>query len=543
MSLLEKINNINENLGVELALHKAICNQNEKEIEFLIDTDDLEKKENAYGLTPLHLAVLLQDEKTSMKLLKKRPALAIQQDLAGWTPWHFAVLLGQMKLMNEFETLKEDNCFKEGIKTNLGSSVEDFINFYSAQQDPTDCFYFQNELQEIIKGDLSDFKQITDSHLIFNHVVQKEVLLSLRGSNAFKMEETFLPFVKKMTERYKTFKGKPYDHLYLGHVNSNVGWGTYALKTIPQGTIIWEFYGEIISREEYNCIPYSEFKVKYAVPIDTYVIDGRFKRNLASMTNCGFPNAYPFFSYLDDGLPHYLLIALENINAGEQICYDYGFDHPCKEQGYQELRPDTLSHFLSLHQAESWLDELEKAKKIVDLSHDPIDLLHFLFWQTKIAYIIRTPTLLFKLLLKGEINIETIKKYLENQQFLDLIQMHEENLYRQKKWIQQLDWITIRNDPSLNNFILDLCSKHHQFTLIFLMNWLNENQEFNWIRKDDISAFCQNYDEAHNFLILLFTQHNTNRKETLEKIRQKFQEMPEFIKMSAWKLFSEQLRN
>lgn len=109
------------------------------------------------------------------------------------------------------------------------------------------------------------------------------------------------------------------------------GWGVRALQTIPQGTFVCEYVGEIISEEEAEMRQNDAYLFSLDdKPQDQYCIDARFYGNISRFLNhmCE-PNLFAcrvFTTHQDLRFPHIAFFASENIKAGEELGFNYG-DH------------------------------------------------------------------------------------------------------------------------------------------------------------------------------------------------------------------------
>ena len=129
---------------------------------------------------------------------------------------------------------------------------------------------------------------------------------------------------------------------YIVKKKSNIhGWGIFAKKEIPKGTRIIEYLGEKITKAEADrrgpiLIEYAKnHKESGAVYIfvlnKKYDIDGHVSYNTAKYINhsCA-PNCE-----VDIIRGHIWTIALRDIEKGEELFYNYGYDmdtydeHPC----------------------------------------------------------------------------------------------------------------------------------------------------------------------------------------------------------------------
>ncbi|XP_044161792.1 histone-lysine N-methyltransferase EHMT1 isoform X6 [Bufo gargarizans] len=109
----------------------------------------------------------------------------------------------------------------------------------------------------------------------------------------------------------------------------NMGWGVRSLQEIPMGTFVCEYAGELISDTEADV----REDDTYLFDLDNkdgevYCIDARFYGNISRFINhlCE-PNLLPvrvFMSHQDLRFPRIAFFSSRQINAGEQIGFDYG---------------------------------------------------------------------------------------------------------------------------------------------------------------------------------------------------------------------------
>lgn len=110
-----------------------------------------------------------------------------------------------------------------------------------------------------------------------------------------------------------------------------MGWGVKTLQDIPQGTFICEYVGEIISDAEADVRENDAYLFSLDNKVgDMYCVDARFYGNISRFINhhCE-PNLFPcrvFTSHQDLRFPHIAFFASKNINAGDELGFDYG-DH------------------------------------------------------------------------------------------------------------------------------------------------------------------------------------------------------------------------
>ncbi len=124
-------------------------------------------------------------------------------------------------------------------------------------------------------------------------------------------------------------------HLAIRLINPKVGHGVFALKSIPEGTIIG-FYGGILrytppSREEEFLKNYYLFGFQGHRELMNFSIDAEKMHNFTAFLNhasarsskCNVDASFHF----EKDLPRIVFTARRTIEAGEQLCYSYGTDY------------------------------------------------------------------------------------------------------------------------------------------------------------------------------------------------------------------------
>ncbi|XP_077691886.1 histone-lysine N-methyltransferase EHMT1 isoform X6 [Eretmochelys imbricata] len=109
----------------------------------------------------------------------------------------------------------------------------------------------------------------------------------------------------------------------------NMGWGVRSMQDIPLGTFVCEYVGELISDSEADV----REEDSYLFDLDNkdgevYCIDARFYGNISRFINhlCE-PNLTPvrvFMSHQDLRFPRIAFFSTRQIEAGEEIGFDYG---------------------------------------------------------------------------------------------------------------------------------------------------------------------------------------------------------------------------
>ena len=101
---------------------------------------------------------------------------------------------------------------------------------------------------------------------------------------------------------------------------TNTGLGLFAIKPIPKGKRIIEYFGPFISNEEVE-----RSNGKYFFEVNTkWAIDGSLRKNVARYINHSCrPNAEAFVS----DRRRVWIWSRKNIKPGEEITYDYGKEY------------------------------------------------------------------------------------------------------------------------------------------------------------------------------------------------------------------------
>lgn len=124
-------------------------------------------------------------------------------------------------------------------------------------------------------------------------------------------------------------------------INPHFGWGVFAQKNIAKGDFLTVYLGEIrpIRKKIVNryCFAFP-FKAPWASPLGNWTIDALSCGNISRFINhSDSPNCSCQLVYLSPW-PYIVIKASRNIQAGEQIAYDYG------PQYWRHLEKTPLPH-------------------------------------------------------------------------------------------------------------------------------------------------------------------------------------------------------
>ncbi len=326
-------------------------NRNEsvqKELDKCINVD---KKFTDFKLTPFHLAAL-KENGAAMEALLKAGANIDAKDWKGYTALHHLALKGNTKAVSLLIKRGAD----PKIRNDLGGTYADLLRFnapFRKDDFPLDRTLFSAQLKDPVV--MQDTCIPKDAKTVGEMAARPEALFE---SWYEKPQKSDLWGIHKYAQlvyrdKYPEFKRNPpaLEVLPVQVANKPRGTfcGLFAKDLIKKGDIIAEYTGEMITeeaRENLENVDYLE--------ADFPAIDSRVFRSAASMANDGFPNssALPVgFSYLDvqgvDGISQRrFLVALEDIQPGEQITQNYGSQHPLKNTYSRfEFRLDAIREF------------------------------------------------------------------------------------------------------------------------------------------------------------------------------------------------------
>lgn len=128
-------------------------------------------------------------------------------------------------------------------------------------------------------------------------------------------------FQKEISEQFEP-------NVVIRYINSQLGWGVFALKDFRKMQFIAEYVGKVRKRQKQDeknayCFEYILTHGSSA----SYTIDAMDQGTLARYINHSeHPNLESSIATFD-GLSHVILFTKESILKGSQLCYDYGPDY------------------------------------------------------------------------------------------------------------------------------------------------------------------------------------------------------------------------
>ncbi|MBU6383655.1 MAG: SET domain-containing protein-lysine N-methyltransferase [Verrucomicrobia bacterium] len=147
-----------------------------------------------------------------------------------------------------------------------------------------------------------------------------------RGLAAFKRGD--IPHrAVELGEKYKQQIEVPVEpKVDIRFINEEVGHGVFAKTNIKKGQFIGEYTGTVRENTRIYFVPLNNYCYEYPIPDRlgrSFVIDAT-NGNFTRFINHSYqPNLQPHYAFLD-GFYHCIFFALQDIQKGEQLCYDYG---------------------------------------------------------------------------------------------------------------------------------------------------------------------------------------------------------------------------
>lgn len=387
----------------ELQLHYLILYQKvQGEADWLEKySESMVAKEPRSLLTPLHLCAIIGDRKTAETLLRNPKVSVAEQDIRKWTPLHHAALRQDPEMMDMLLGAdKAKNCDAAVLKNGNNGSYEELRRLaFPVEVDPNiEIFNYRSVSGEIVGGKAAKFQEMTGAKFV----------RQMCASPAFFMEEWAEPTktvesdkeqAELLREAYQKYQQDP-SLLYLD--KSKVGYGVFALQSIPVDTIVVDYLGEA---------PYVSGSL-YAVDL----CDGARKRNLGPMVNDGFPNCVDIPMSHVCGFPLMrVLRTTRPVERGEEILWNYGISHPVKEGIYLNLAgPRAEQWFIDRHLMDRYLDMGEVMKNIMTRGEG----LKFRRHLTYFHYLLTTPSYQVLLLLKRIVDVDHLYTLIQQSHFV-----------------------------------------------------------------------------------------------------------------------------
>lgn len=358
---------------------------------------DLDKPATPYGLTPLHIAIITRNFK-AVKLLCRNGADINKLDVQGWSPLHHAATLCSQKF---FQLLCDQGADKTQ-KNLLNGTPENLRQMVTAADLPSEEIaipFVIEKKQTKINGNV--FKCLTNATFIKEVSMTSDMLYRKWTDLTRKVEihpdiKPFMPdvwlkdYYRLLENPVKLFLQEARDP----QTGKSVGLGVFAGNKISKGKLFCEYLGKIVDdgTEEKDT---------------TYLlrnIQSLNYRNLGPMINDGFPNAVMIGLDSINGMEkRSVLIALEDINPGEEIFWDYGASD-LKIYEHRELNMEAARKFFKQHPI---LEIVKKTEQVMYFmcNYDYPHLGDF----SRALYLMNTPTTAIKLYLEGIVSFKELQ--------------------------------------------------------------------------------------------------------------------------------------
>ncbi len=319
--------------------------------------EKINNKFTDFLLTPLHIAVM-KGNLIVAKLLLANGANPNETDYKKYTPVHHAHITGD----SEMSELLIAHGANPSLVNNDKLSVEliqRFTRRITGHEHVTNVLYDQQCFPSSV-------------NLINEMVVSRQQLVEQWGSAN---SNPVVQVASSWYQSYQKYKQNP-PSLRIERVAKNdIGnpinitmCGVYADSPIGKNTIITEYLGSIVSKNDNTTSPYRLAQ-----------IDAQRYRSVGSMTNDAFPNAMNIEILNLEGLPERsFLVAVKDIAPGEEITWDYTLTSDLKRTGHKELKPGALKKYFKEH---SILELKDYFKQINELLNGPETLHQFQLLQ------------------------------------------------------------------------------------------------------------------------------------------------------------------
>ncbi len=334
------------------------------------------------GLNFLHISVIIGNCRVTESLIEAGVDINLP-DSQGWTPLHYAAMKGNRVMI---ELLLSSGANQTALTKQGGTYLNILKLCHPAPVDPdtpTNLFYIDREdKSSLLTHEV--FKGLTRANFITENAMGEEVIW-----NGVWEEWNKMPKSRPMIFQEGTFRQKM-PRCYLKEIPS-CGYGVFAMEKIVAGRFIGEYQGKLKSREDRN-------------PYIMGDITSLSHRNVIPLINDGFHNVFHLCIPNIDGLPiRYMFLAIDDIDAKEQLCFNYGGAHSVKIGPYSEVRPKETRDFV--------LKEIGNISEFRELLSGRVSLSRVtqMARLEKFRYILNTPSILFsmgveEILLPNQVN-------------------------------------------------------------------------------------------------------------------------------------------
>lgn len=303
-------------------------------------------------LPSLHQAVI-ENNKSLVRELLLHGAVD-EVDFSGWTALHHAALLEDREIFD----LLAANTPVQLQRTFNGGTATDLERLVGKGEQSCPKFWIEHETTV---GTAANFEALTKAKLLAEISMTKEALYDewrlgkVRAQNARE-----LALDKFASPYYFAYLKRP-PLLGIQKMEArgvDAGYGLVAGERIEKGAVVCEYLGEKV--------PLETAKNAYSFG----PINGEKKRGLGGMIQDGFPNLFPLFLFRKRGAAiRIVFVALDAIEKGEVLTFNYGVSHPVKRGLRLELRPEALEKAFRGRSLLKMKEEVERR-----LSRPPLEL-------------------------------------------------------------------------------------------------------------------------------------------------------------------------
>ena len=258
------------------------------------------------GQTLLHLAVI-ENRSDLVEELLNRGADLETKNRWGMTPTHLATLLNHTNLSYNPPENKPSSIliYRNADKKIHTMPISDFEKRLKID--------YINQLE---------FENVNDIIWVVNQCKRKLIRKQL-------INKDMLPSSSKnkwlLAMHEKSLKKEQKDHFYIKWISSYLGYGVFAAKDLPDLTYIGEYTG-VVKKRWFKKNRYNDYIFRYtAGPKETpFVIDAQDKGNFARFINhSNCPNLTCQW-VITGGITRIILFTNTFIQKGKQLTYNYG---------------------------------------------------------------------------------------------------------------------------------------------------------------------------------------------------------------------------
>ncbi len=358
-------------------LYQIANNGKQATIFQLLERFGCDYQEPRWGLTSVHVAVMMRSYVVLEHLIEKQASLKVV-DHQGFSPMLYACALHDVKSMR---------LLQEAQKVEVVLEVYHHFPEWKAILEPeypspdeVVCETTENEpitarrFQELTGAAYHPRCVATEERWI-EHVTDR-----LEHGVPVHKRARINSLLQEELER-----NPPFPKLHLGP-QGGAGMGVFAGEKISRGCIITLYGGE-----------YGESKSNYIFA----GIDGKKVRNLGPQINDGFPNASLYAVRYPDGRTVGLVLAHGEIQEGEPILLDYR-SHQAKVMAHEEIALEELERFFHEHRFREVYALRDRMDSIQ--AHCEVG-----FKKHRALYLCHTPTALLILYLKKVVTEAELK--------------------------------------------------------------------------------------------------------------------------------------